>query len=140
MWREAGLRWKDFLPEDEDVNKFVTEKVMADRAKVRRRKAPAAPILRKRAVTFEQNVEFTLGEENETGQGSKKELSSAELSKQLERLIRDQADNQRVFDWIEVRTHGTGKGGGEKKGITCVCRRRPTWTSSRRPPTRLSEL
>lgn len=27
MWREAGLRWKDFLPEDVDVNKFVTEKV-----------------------------------------------------------------------------------------------------------------
>lgn len=27
MWREAGLRWKDFLPEDIDVNKFVTEKV-----------------------------------------------------------------------------------------------------------------
>lgn len=30
MWREAGLRWKDFLPEDEDVNKFVTEKVIRD--------------------------------------------------------------------------------------------------------------
>lgn len=27
MWREAGLQWKDFLPEDVDVNKFVTEKV-----------------------------------------------------------------------------------------------------------------
>lgn len=27
MWRDAGLRWKDFLPEDQDVNKFVTEKV-----------------------------------------------------------------------------------------------------------------
>lgn len=27
MWREAGLLWKDFLPEDEDVNKFVTEQV-----------------------------------------------------------------------------------------------------------------
>lgn len=27
MWRDAGLSWKDFLPEDEDVNKFVTEKV-----------------------------------------------------------------------------------------------------------------
>ena len=29
MWREAGLNWKDFLPEDEDVNKFVTEMVMS---------------------------------------------------------------------------------------------------------------
>lgn len=28
MWIEAGLSWKDFLPEDEDVNKFVTEKVL----------------------------------------------------------------------------------------------------------------
>lgn len=28
MWREAGLRWKDFLPEEEDVNKFVTEQVI----------------------------------------------------------------------------------------------------------------
>ena len=24
---EAGLNWRDFLPEDEDVNKFVTEQV-----------------------------------------------------------------------------------------------------------------
>lgn len=32
MWREAGLRWKDFLPEDVDVNKFVTEKVRGDSA------------------------------------------------------------------------------------------------------------
>jgi len=28
MWCEAGLSWKDFLLEDEDVNKFVTEKVL----------------------------------------------------------------------------------------------------------------
>ena len=27
MWTEAGLNWRDFLPEDEDVNKFVTEQV-----------------------------------------------------------------------------------------------------------------
>ena len=27
MWQEAGLSWKDFLPADQDVNKFVTEKV-----------------------------------------------------------------------------------------------------------------
>ncbi|XP_058489428.1 eukaryotic translation initiation factor 4 gamma 1-like isoform X9 [Solea solea] len=71
MWREAGLRWKDFLPEDVDVNTFVTEK----------------------------NVEFTLGDESER---SKKELTSAELSKQLDRLIQDKADNQRIFDWVEA--------------------------------------
>lgn len=27
LWTEAGLNWRDFLPEDEDVNKFVTEQV-----------------------------------------------------------------------------------------------------------------
>lgn len=27
MWSEAGLNWSDFLPENEDVNKFVTDKV-----------------------------------------------------------------------------------------------------------------
>ncbi|XP_059187653.1 eukaryotic translation initiation factor 4 gamma 1-like isoform X2 [Centropristis striata] len=73
MWREAGLRWKDFLPEDEDVNKFVTEK----------------------------NVEFTLGDESEEEE-KKKELSSEELTKQLDRLIQDKADNQRIFDWVEA--------------------------------------
>ncbi|XP_033978129.1 eukaryotic translation initiation factor 4 gamma 1 isoform X2 [Trematomus bernacchii] len=71
MWREGGLRWRDFLPEDVDVNKFMTEK----------------------------KVEFTLGVESEDGQ--KEELSSEELSKQIQRLIQDQADDQRLFDWIE---------------------------------------
>uniref|UniRef100_A0A8C7IK53 Eukaryotic translation initiation factor 4 gamma 1 n=1 Tax=Oncorhynchus kisutch TaxID=8019 RepID=A0A8C7IK53_ONCKI len=64
MWREAGLSWKDFLPEDEDVNKFVTEKVR--------------------------------------GRSRKKELSSEELNKQLDRLIQDKADNQRIYDWVEA--------------------------------------
>lgn len=27
MWTEAGLNWSDFLPNDEDVNKFVTDQV-----------------------------------------------------------------------------------------------------------------
>lgn len=44
-------------------------------------------------------MEFTLGDESEK---SKKEMSSAELTKQLERLIQDKADNQRIFDWVEV--------------------------------------
>ncbi|XP_029026508.1 eukaryotic translation initiation factor 4 gamma 1-like [Betta splendens] len=72
MWRDAGLQWKDFLPKDVDVNKFVTEK----------------------------NVEFTLGEESE--KSKKKELSSAELTKHLDRLIQDKADIQNIFDWIEA--------------------------------------
>lgn len=27
MWSEAGLNWSDFLLENQDVNKFVTDKV-----------------------------------------------------------------------------------------------------------------
>lgn len=46
-------------------------------------------------------MEFTLADESEESK-KKEELSSAELSKQLERLIQDKADNQRIFDWIEV--------------------------------------
>uniref|UniRef100_A0A8C8IFP3 Eukaryotic translation initiation factor 4 gamma 1 n=1 Tax=Oncorhynchus tshawytscha TaxID=74940 RepID=A0A8C8IFP3_ONCTS len=73
MWREAGLSWKDFLPEDEDVNKFVTEKVRDD----------------------------------ETEKSRKKELSSEELNKQLDRLIQDKADNQRIYDWVEANLDET---------------------------------
>uniref|UniRef100_A0A3B4U4T4 Eukaryotic translation initiation factor 4 gamma 1 n=1 Tax=Seriola dumerili TaxID=41447 RepID=A0A3B4U4T4_SERDU len=93
MWREAGLQWKDFLPEDEDVNKFVTEK----------------------------NVEFTLGDESE--KSKKKELSSAELSKQLDRLIQDKADNQRIFDWIEANLdeQQTSSNMFVRALMTCIC-------------------
>lgn len=48
----------------------------------------------------QQDVEFTLGEESE--KSKKEELSPAELTKQLDRLIQDKVDNQRIFDWIEV--------------------------------------
>ncbi|XP_030630375.1 eukaryotic translation initiation factor 4 gamma 1a [Chanos chanos] len=72
LWMEAGLNWKDFLPEDEDVNKFVTE----------------------------QKMEFTLGEEPE--KPSKKELTGEELTKHLDRLIQDKASNQRIHDWVEA--------------------------------------
>ncbi|KAF4076278.1 hypothetical protein AMELA_G00212570 [Ameiurus melas] len=72
LWTDAGLNWKDFLLEDEDVNKFVTE----------------------------QKVEFTLGEESE--KPSKKELSAEELGKSLDRLIEDKANNQRILDWVEA--------------------------------------
>lgn len=45
-------------------------------------------------------MEFTLGEECE--KPSKKELSAEELSKSLDRLIQDKANNQRIHDWVEV--------------------------------------
>lgn len=45
-------------------------------------------------------MEFTLGEESE--KPSTKELSAEELSKNLDRLIQDKANNQRIYDWVEV--------------------------------------
>lgn len=46
-------------------------------------------------------MEFTLGEESdETNQ--KKPMSGEELSKHLDRLIQDKANNQRIRDWVEV--------------------------------------
>uniref|UniRef100_A0A4W4H8B0 Eukaryotic translation initiation factor 4 gamma, 1a n=1 Tax=Electrophorus electricus TaxID=8005 RepID=A0A4W4H8B0_ELEEL len=74
MWREAGLSWKDFLAEDEDLNKFVTEK----------------------------EVEYTLGEECVKTSSSRKAVSPNELSKQLDQLLEDKADNERVSDWVEA--------------------------------------
>ncbi|XP_078522280.1 eukaryotic translation initiation factor 4 gamma 1 isoform X4 [Lissotriton helveticus] len=71
LWREAGLSWKEFLPEEEDVNKFITEK----------------------------KVEYTLGDETETP--SRKELSSDDLYNQMEKLLKENPNNQRIFDWIE---------------------------------------
>ncbi|KAK5606526.1 Eukaryotic translation initiation factor 4 gamma 1, partial [Crenichthys baileyi] len=92
MWREASLRWTDFLPEDVDVNKFLTEK----------------------------NVEFTLGEETEK---SRKEMSSAELTKQLDRLLQDKADNERIFDWIEANLDEQQMSSSMfvRTLMTCVC-------------------
>lgn len=45
-------------------------------------------------------MEFTLGEESE--KPSKQQLSAEELSKNLDRLIQDKANNQRIHDWLEV--------------------------------------
>ncbi|KAG5269822.1 hypothetical protein AALO_G00206550 [Alosa alosa] len=71
MWLEAGLNWRDFLPEDEDVNKFVTEKT----------------------------VEYTVGSETEKGAELR---SPQQLREELERLLQDKPDNQRIYDWVEA--------------------------------------
>ncbi|XP_037695100.1 eukaryotic translation initiation factor 4 gamma 1 isoform X2 [Choloepus didactylus] len=72
MWQEAGLSWKEFLPEGQDIVAFIVE----------------------------QKVEYTLGEESEApGQRS---LPSEELSRQLEKLLKENSSNQRVSDWIEA--------------------------------------
>ncbi|XP_068196550.1 eukaryotic translation initiation factor 4 gamma 1-like isoform X3 [Antennarius striatus] len=75
MWTEAGLNWKEFLPEGQDINKFVSEK----------------------------KLEFTLGEEMQSKVVDKKEILTGEqISKQLDRLLQDKANNQRLSDWIEA--------------------------------------
>ncbi|XP_070646827.1 eukaryotic translation initiation factor 4 gamma 1 isoform X3 [Bos indicus] len=72
LWREAGLSWKEFLPEGQDVSAFVTA----------------------------QKVEYTLGEELEAP--GQRLLSFEELRRQLEKLLQEGSSNQRVFDWIEA--------------------------------------
>ncbi|XP_057594771.1 eukaryotic translation initiation factor 4 gamma 1 isoform X7 [Hippopotamus amphibius kiboko] len=72
LWREAGLSWKEFLPESQDVSTFVTA----------------------------QKVEYTLGEESEAP--GQRLLSSEELNKQLEKLLKEGSSNQQMFDWIEA--------------------------------------
>ncbi|XP_078522295.1 eukaryotic translation initiation factor 4 gamma 1-like [Lissotriton helveticus] len=71
LWREAGLSWKEFLPEEEDINKFLIKK----------------------------KVEYTLGDETETP--SRKELSSDDLYNQMEKLLKENPNNQPIFDWIQ---------------------------------------
>ncbi|XP_057713072.1 eukaryotic translation initiation factor 4 gamma 1a isoform X2 [Corythoichthys intestinalis] len=73
LWKEAGLNWNDFLPKNDDVNKFVTE----------------------------QQVEFTTGE-GQSKESTKKALSGDELRQELERLLRDKASDQRLKDWVEA--------------------------------------
>eukprot|EP00062_Callorhinchus_milii_P016796 gi/632968494/ref/XP_007900559.1/ PREDICTED: eukaryotic translation initiation factor 4 gamma 1 isoform X4 [Callorhinchus milii] len=75
LWREGGLSWKEFLPEEEDINQFVIDK----------------------------KIEFTLDDEPSPEEApSKKELTLDELCDQLDKLIEEKAENQRLFDWIEV--------------------------------------
>ncbi|NXI38556.1 IF4G1 factor, partial [Galbula dea] len=72
LWRDGGLNWKEFLPEDQDVNKFVTE----------------------------QKLEYTMGDSSDMP--SHKELTSEELCKQMDKLLKENPNNQRIHDWIEA--------------------------------------
>lgn len=45
---------------------------------------------------------MTLDEEC-VSKSSKSSLSTEEISRELERLLQEKADNQRVFDWVEVQ-------------------------------------
>lgn len=72
LWREAGLSWREFLAEGQDIGSFVAEK----------------------------KVEYTLGEESEAP--GQRTLAFEELRRQLEKLLKDGGSNQRVFDWIDA--------------------------------------
>ncbi|KAM4650486.1 eukaryotic translation initiation factor 4 gamma 3 isoform 4-T4 [Discoglossus pictus] len=76
LWRQTGLRWKDFLPEGEDVQSFVSEK----------------------------NLEFTMSDCSSPSDNlSKKEMSAEELNKRLEELIiEEKANDEQIFDWVEA--------------------------------------
>ncbi|KAI4798532.1 hypothetical protein KUCAC02_021987 [Chaenocephalus aceratus] len=99
----AGSGGETSSPRTSTVNKFVTEK----------------------------KVEFTLGVESEDGQKeelsseelSSEELSSEELSKQIQRLIQDQADDQRLFDWIEANLDEQQMSSNMlvRALMTCIC-------------------
>ncbi|XP_064423938.1 eukaryotic translation initiation factor 4 gamma 3 isoform X2 [Latimeria chalumnae] len=76
LWREADLSWKDFLPEEEDVHNFITEK----------------------------KLEFSVSDcSSPTVALSKRELSAEELNKWLEKLlIEEKANDEQIFDWVEA--------------------------------------
>lgn len=73
LWRETGLRWKDLLPDGEDVQSFVSEK----------------------------NLDFTLSDCSSPSE--KKEMTAEELNKRLEELIiEENASDEHIFDWVEA--------------------------------------
>ncbi|XP_069466444.1 eukaryotic translation initiation factor 4 gamma 3 isoform X4 [Ambystoma mexicanum] len=76
LWREAGLNWKDFIPEGEDEQKFISEK----------------------------KLDFTVLDCCSSYDAlSKKEFSAEELDKRLARLvIEEKANDEQIFDWVEA--------------------------------------
>ncbi|XP_026082833.1 eukaryotic translation initiation factor 4 gamma 1-like isoform X3 [Carassius auratus] len=83
-----------------------------DREHVKRESVPnPPPFSSKPALTVEEmekkstaiieGVEFTLGEEC-VRKSSKVTLSPEDISRELERLLKEKADNQRIFDWVEA--------------------------------------
>ncbi|XP_068097770.1 eukaryotic translation initiation factor 4 gamma 3 isoform X4 [Hyperolius riggenbachi] len=76
LWRETGLRWRDLLPEGEDVQSFVSEK----------------------------NLDFTLSDSSSPTESlSRKEMTAEELNKRLEQLIiEENASDEHIFDWVEA--------------------------------------
>ncbi|KAM9115677.1 eukaryotic translation initiation factor 4 gamma 3 isoform 5-T5 [Pangshura tecta] len=76
LWREAGLSWKDYVSEGEDVHTFL----------------------------MEHKLDFTVSDCSSSSEAlSEEELSADELNKQLEKLIiEDKANDEQIFDWVEA--------------------------------------
>ena len=54
-----------------------------------------------RLCPLPQKLEYTMGDSSDTP--SCKELTSEELCKQMDKLLKENPNNQRIYDWIEVR-------------------------------------
>lgn len=99
------------MPEDQDVNKFVTEQVRAcwqQGAEVGReqtlgivRVALLCAAFNSSLCLLPQKLEYTMGDSSDMP--SRKELTSEELCKQMDKLLKENPNNQRIYDWIEVR-------------------------------------
>ncbi|XP_062419902.1 eukaryotic translation initiation factor 4 gamma 3 isoform X6 [Pungitius pungitius] len=76
LWRESALSWADFLPEEEDVEAFISQ----------------------------QKLQFIFSEgSGPEGDVSKRILSPEELSQQLERLLlEDMVSDEEIFKWAEA--------------------------------------
>uniref|UniRef100_A0A8C2XM75 Eukaryotic translation initiation factor 4 gamma 3 n=1 Tax=Cyclopterus lumpus TaxID=8103 RepID=A0A8C2XM75_CYCLU len=76
LWRESGLNWTDFLPEEEDVQAFISQ----------------------------QKLQFVVSDGSSSEAAlSKRIWSPEELSQQLERLLlEDMASDEQIFDWVEA--------------------------------------
>lgn len=57
-----------------------------------------------------QKLEYTMGGDS-SDTPSCKELTSEELCKQMDKLLKENPNNQRIYDWIEVRAAGGMPGG-----------------------------
>lgn len=66
-----------------------------------------------------------------------KELTSEELCKQMDKLLKENSNNQRIYDWIEVRAAGRTPAGAP--GGTLLARPPLTAPVSSLPQANLSE-
>lgn len=112
LWKESGLNWTDFLAEGEDVQAFISQQVAneASRSNCHISVNPGflfAGCSSSRLVSLpdpQQKLQLILSD----GAGpevvkSRRILSPAELSQQLERLLlEDMATDEQIFDWVEV--------------------------------------